>query len=183
MSEQIAAGDGLAFGSTPIDWGEVSDGYHTFNELYQHRNLLFALLVSRSAGAFKTRRNDQGEEWPGWFIAGIDTPSGQITYHLPALLWDMVHAPEIERNTGYDGHTSRDVVARLSILLRGVKPDAPVSVSPSIHINAGAQQHVYPVSYFGALAEGREVEPLPLDVQRVIVGEWLNLSGLQRATP
>lgn len=122
MSEQIIAGDGLAFGSTPIDWGEVSDGYHTFNELYQHRNLLFALLVSRSAGAFKTRRNDQGEEWPGWFIAGIDTPSGQITFHLPALLWDMVHAPEIERNTGYDGHTSRDVVARLSFLLLRATP-------------------------------------------------------------
>lgn len=97
--------------------GQVSDGYHTFDELYRHRCLLFAVVCSRSAGAFKTRRNDRGEEWPGWFIAGLNTPYGQITYHLPASMWGLVDAEEIECNAGYDGHTARDVVQRLEMLL------------------------------------------------------------------
>jgi hypothetical protein len=97
--------------------GEVSDGYHTFNELYEHRCLLFAGLISWLPGAFKTRLNDKGEAWEGWFIAGVNTPDGQITYHLPDNLWDLVHASVIERNADYDGHTSQDVANRLRSLL------------------------------------------------------------------
>lgn len=112
----------VPIGCTP---GEVSDGYHTFDELYQHRCLLFAALCNsydevqiRNATVFKTRKNDRGEEWPGWFIAGINTEFGQITYHMPDNFWDLVDSPEIERNVGYDGHTSQDVASRLNLLVR-----------------------------------------------------------------
>jgi len=102
------------------DSNEVSDGYHTFGELYAHRCRLFALLmVTFDGNAFKTRRNAEGEEWEGWFIGGMDTPVGQITYHLPAEMWDMLPTVrEIERNAGYDGHTANDVLARLDELIR-----------------------------------------------------------------
>lgn len=43
----------------------------------------------------------------------------------------------------------------------------------SLHIDCGGQQHVYPVAYFLNLIEGKAVEPLPKDVLRVIVAEWL----------
>lgn len=100
------------------DSGQVSDGYHTFDELYAHRCHLFAWLCSLQPGhAFKTRLNDKGEAWPGWFIAGINTPHGQITYHLPDALWEGVRVQEIERNTGYDGHTSADVLERIFKIL------------------------------------------------------------------
>lgn len=34
----------------PIDAGKVSDGYHTFDELYEHRCLLFINLVHFNLG-------------------------------------------------------------------------------------------------------------------------------------
>jgi hypothetical protein len=108
------------YGEIPIDCepGQVSDGYHTFDELYEHRCLLWALVCNVDGSGFKTRKNDKGEEWPGWFIAGIDTDYGQITYHLPDRLWDLLTVPEFERNVGYDGHTAQDTLGRLEALLR-----------------------------------------------------------------
>ena len=98
----------------PCDVSQVSDGYHTFAELYDHRCLLFLNLALRCSDmAFKTWRNDAGEVWDGWFILGLNTPHGQITYHLPADLWDLATVPEIHHNEGYDGHSSGDVLERL----------------------------------------------------------------------
>jgi hypothetical protein len=104
--------------------GETSDGYHTFNELYEHRHVLFAHLLQNSymydsqVFFWKTWRNQNGEVWDGWFIAGIDTEYGQISYHMPAEWWDRLPVvTEIERNENYDGHTSSDVLLRLKQLL------------------------------------------------------------------
>jgi hypothetical protein len=98
--------------------GEISDGYHTFNELYKHRHVLFAhLLFDRYRSAWKTWRNQNGEKWDGWFIAGLNTTRGQISYHLPAEWWATLTIAEIERNADYDGHNSGDVLERLRYLL------------------------------------------------------------------
>ena len=108
------------------DTNIVSDGYHTFGELYEHRCLLWAMIINvydEAIGGdfgfvpFKTRKNSEGAEWEGWFIAGMNTKDGQITYHLPNDMWDLVDAPEIERNDKYDGHTSEDVVKRIRTFL------------------------------------------------------------------
>ena len=103
--------------------GQVSDGYHTFDELYEHRCLLWiALLNQLTCGAveglsFKTRRNKEGKEWPGWFIAGLDVDGiGQISYHLPDKYWDLLNVNERHHNRSYDGHTSQDVIERLKML-------------------------------------------------------------------
>ncbi len=102
------------------DSSEVSDGFHTFGELYTHRCKLFALLMVVCDGnAFKTRRNAEGEMWDGWFIGGMNTPFGQITYHLPDEMWAMLPTVrEVECNAGYDGHTSNDVLQRLDKVIR-----------------------------------------------------------------
>lgn len=99
--------------------GETSDGYHTFNELYEHRTALFAIVLHiYHYSAWKTWRDQNGEIWEGWFIAGIDTIHGQISYHLPAEWWTLLpNVLEIERNAAYDGHTSADVLERLKLLL------------------------------------------------------------------
>ncbi len=115
MSELVTPNGVIAIDCEP---GQVSDGYHTFDELYRHRCLLWAVICSQRAHSFKTRKNDSGEEWPGWFIAGFNTTDGQITYHLPDELWGLVNAREIERNAGYDGHTSQDVAQRLELMLK-----------------------------------------------------------------
>lgn len=98
--------------------GETSDGYHTFNELYAHRHALFALLLKQYAHlGFKTRLTADGRESPGWFIAAIDAPCGQISYHMPDAWWDKLPFLRVaERNSSYDGHTAKDVVQRLETL-------------------------------------------------------------------
>lgn len=102
--------------------GAVSDGYHTFDELYAHRCKLFALLLTvidvPGVHPFKTLRNGEGIESDGWFIAGMDTMIGQITYHLPIAMWDSLPVSEIEQNDKYDRHTSAIVLARLDTLLK-----------------------------------------------------------------
>lgn len=97
------------------DIGETSDGYHTFNELYEHRHALFAALAAKSGtDAWKSRLHEDGTMFDGWFIAGIECPLGTATYHLPIRLFDTFPAREIERAPPWDGHTSDDVVKRLN---------------------------------------------------------------------
>ena len=101
----------------PCDSGKVSDGYHSFDDLYDHRNMLWLYIVnSNLEAAFKTKLDDKGESLPGWFIAGINTDAGQITYHLPKHLWNKYLAEVVSSNKDYDGHTSADVLHRLEQL-------------------------------------------------------------------
>jgi hypothetical protein len=99
----------------PEDPGEISDGYHTFNELYAHRHALFAALAkSHPDLSWRSRLHHDGEEWPGWFIAGMRLPSGDISYHLPSDHWDALEGvPILDRGVEWDGHTPGDVVTRL----------------------------------------------------------------------
>ena len=99
--------------------GEVSDGYHTFNELYLHRNTLFAVLCNTyRSDAWKSMRHADGSMYDDYFIAGIQTPAGMVTYHIELLHWDLFDVPELERAPEYDGHTSADVLERLPSLLQ-----------------------------------------------------------------
>jgi hypothetical protein len=99
---------------------DLSDGYHTFNQLYQHRNAMFLLMANQTGEAsFKTKRNGDGEEFPGYFLVGINTPIGQISYHMPIEYWDYARVKEVERNEWYDGHTSDDVYQRIMMAVAG----------------------------------------------------------------
>lgn len=93
--------------------GEVSDGFHTFNELYAHRIALFIALAIHIPGAWKSRLHADGSCLEGWFIAGFTTPAGPITYHLPDAEWDAFPVQDVPRAPQWDGHTAADVVERL----------------------------------------------------------------------
>lgn len=95
-----------------MSMGSVSDGYHTFDELYEHRHALFLNLLKSNSSAWKSRAHADGSVWEGWFIAGISEPM-QITYHLPERLWDKFDVKELTQSPVWDGHTSADVVDRL----------------------------------------------------------------------
>jgi hypothetical protein len=98
------------------DVGNVSDGYHTFNELYAHRCSLFAaLMLAYKDLSWISKLHDDGTMFDGWFIAGMNLPSGVITYHLPVdQFWDKVSGiSELERAPLWDGHTPNDVLLRL----------------------------------------------------------------------
>jgi hypothetical protein len=101
----------------PVDKGEISDGYHTFNELYDHRCTLFLALLQRIPSmSWISKKHDDGSSFDGWFIAGMRLPSGDVTYHLPEKMWDLAVKTGAElRNFApkWDGHKSPDVVIRL----------------------------------------------------------------------
>jgi hypothetical protein len=101
----------------PCPASEVSDGYHTFGELYDHRCLLFVALVKAHPElAWRSRLHDDGTSEPGWWAGGLHLPAGDISYHLPDALWpllDGVNVNTLERAPKWDGHTSADVLNRL----------------------------------------------------------------------
>lgn len=105
---------------TKADTNEISDGYHTFAELYKHRCVLFNRLCSLSPKAWRSRKHSDGTVWDGWFIMGINERKGtQITYHLPEDMWflaDRFNIPIRKKAPVWDGHTPNDVIKRLEKL-------------------------------------------------------------------
>lgn len=99
--------------------GELSDGFHTFNSLYEQRLYLFAALVnSFPNSSWKSHKHSDGEApfGGGWFIVGIDTPEGPYTYHYEDKDWDLFRCREVEMAPEWDGHTDKDVARVLSLM-------------------------------------------------------------------
>ena len=96
--------------------GNLSDGYHTFNELYHHRAILFSVICnSMPDKAWKSKLHDTGDMYDGMFIVGIETPEGQATYHYDIEpYWDMFKVKELEKAPKWDGHTPQDAIERIS---------------------------------------------------------------------
>lgn len=105
-------------GVSMCDVGNISDGYHTFNELYAHRVRLFSTLMRAYPNkSWWSRKHFTGEQWEGWIIAGIDTPSGPVTYHLPdSEIEHLGGIMELPLGKEWDGHTPADVLERLLTL-------------------------------------------------------------------
>jgi hypothetical protein len=102
------------------DVGELSDGYHTFNQLYHQRAVLFACIVKQNKNkAWKSFKHSDGkycfDSNGEWFIVGIDTPQGSYTYHYTKEYWDMFDCQELECGKEWDGHTEEDVTRLLSL--------------------------------------------------------------------
>lgn len=110
----------------PVDVGEVSDGYHTFNELYRYRmlyNAAFFNLLARSGQVevCKSRRHSDGEKCFGsddWFIVMAILPTGQVSNHYESKYWDLFDVPERETAFEYDGHTPNEAADRLEKYLK-----------------------------------------------------------------
>jgi hypothetical protein len=104
--------------------GQVSDGYHTFDELYEHRIKLYVALCrvlalnSDRNPVWKSMYHSDGTNYEGWFIMGIyEKPGKQITYHLPLIYWDKTFfAKVLDKSPQWDFHTPKDVLERLKRL-------------------------------------------------------------------
>lgn len=109
-----------------IEENEISDGYHTFNDLYEFRKLYNALLFNEWAKhseyeVYKSKRHYDGEECfgGGWFIVVAMLPTGQISNHYKLKDWDLFDIPEYDKSKyEFDGHTPHDVMQRMSELLK-----------------------------------------------------------------
>lgn len=109
----------------------ISDGYHTFGELYEHRIELFLticrigydlrrLFPNKDAfpPVWRSKNHSDGTSFEGWFIAGMWKEKGkQITYHLPMSKWDNTAFMEtLDQAPEWDGHTAANVLERLKQL-------------------------------------------------------------------
>ena len=94
----------------------VTDSYHSFEELYAHRILLFiALMKTHTEISWKSRLHNDGTSYDGWFVAGMHLPSGDITYHIYDKFWGMLqNINTLEKSPPWDGHTSEEVIRRLN---------------------------------------------------------------------
>ena len=111
---------------TPVT-GETSDGFHTFNELYDYRMLYNAALFNEW-GRHPDPQYDVHKSWHhsdgepcfggGWFVVFAQLPTGQISNHYAAKDWDMFQIPERELGAVWDGHTPADVAERLRTHIR-----------------------------------------------------------------
>lgn len=103
----------------------ITDGHHTFGELYDHRRALTAALAAAAGQAGDSWRSKahHPDDSPmfegGYFIVGIDLPTGTITYHYKLKHWDDFAAvPELEHAPKWDGAAPGKTVDRLLELAR-----------------------------------------------------------------
>lgn len=112
-----------------VKTSDISDGYHTFWELYKHRfHLYIALCKTKLRFArqemdceMRVVRSKIHEDWLnvweewGMFLLCIHTPYWQISYHLDKEYWDECYFANTEEKATipFDGHSADDVLDRL----------------------------------------------------------------------
>lgn len=111
--------------------GATSDGYHTFDELYHHRAVLFSVIVATFRGrSWKSLHHHDGTMYDGMFIVGIDTPAGPATYHYDVEpYWDMFPCEVLDRAPEWDGHTPSDAIERIGTLRDVLQAEAKMEGS------------------------------------------------------
>jgi hypothetical protein len=105
----------------PVVDGNTSDGYHTFNELYDFRMSYNAALFNEWAESgkhfvHKSRRHHDGELCfgGGYFVVVAVLPEGQISNHYKVKYWNLFNIVSVEKALfEFDGHTGSDVLSRL----------------------------------------------------------------------
>jgi len=110
-----------------VEAEDVSDGYHTMHELYEHRMALNIALFNawnqsimwgsaendKEIKVMKSKLHNDGTMFDGYFIIMALTPVGQISYHYTLKHWNKFKIPEVERTPAWDGHNSLQVMERL----------------------------------------------------------------------
>jgi len=117
-----------------IKENNISDGWHTFDDLYEFRKLYNAALFNdwakewrKEISSFakplydvhKSIRHNDGELCfgGGWFIVVAVLPTGQISNHYKLEDWDLFKIPDCPKaKYEFDGHTPEDVMERLKSL-------------------------------------------------------------------
>lgn len=115
---------------------KVSDGSHTFEELYDHRCMLFlGLMQMAQAGSGEqygihdvwfSVYHDDGSRFDDYIIVGLLTDKGQCTYHVKehpygTILRERTNIRELANAPAWDGHDATEVLDRLSAAFFGVK--------------------------------------------------------------
>lgn len=139
--EERAKIEGIDLDTAEVDCpGDVSDGYHTFNELYRYRMLYNAALfkairlwhmssLSGDGDAFalrtgKSKRHHDGTEpfGGGWFVVWVTLPDGSVIFnHYRMEYWNLFSADEHDTAPEWDGSTPEQEADMLETWLRSAE--------------------------------------------------------------
>jgi hypothetical protein len=124
--------------NTDEDRNSISDGFHTFGELYEYRRVYNALLFNMWAsqglyGIHKSKLHHDGEPCFGgrYFIVVAQLPTGQVSNHYKHEHWDSFKVAERELADVWDGHTADVALARLLEMLS--QPTRPAEIGVLLH--------------------------------------------------
>ena len=99
------------------DPGKLSDGFHTFDELYYHRMMLFSIICNTHKDvAWKSWKHADGTMYDDMFIVGLSLPNGDYSYHYDKEFWDRFDVKELANAPEWDGHKPEDI-DRLNVLV------------------------------------------------------------------
>lgn len=121
----------------------ITDGSHTFGELYHHRAVLTALFakqvrtwergfdaavksgwidqekhdtLTQLCGVVRSKKHADGTMFDGYFVVLFTTPTGDYSYHYPITEWDLFDGIRTVEKTGeYDGHKPEDIDRLLNL--------------------------------------------------------------------
>lgn len=96
---------------------QISDGYHTFEELYYHRMMLFAVICNQNKDrAWKSMKHHDGTMYEDYFIVGITTDEGDYSYHYHMAHWYHFNVKEVSFAPEWDGHKPEDITRLMSLI-------------------------------------------------------------------
>ena len=159
------------------DKGNISDGYHTFNELYEYRLLYNASMFNELAkqglyDVHKSKLHSDGTipfSDENWFIVQAELPTGQISNHYEMKDWELFNVPEKEKANPYDGHTPQDVAKRLRIFLTP-KPQYPKTYAECAEVMGWSSAYIN--GYNGKLIKCLQKLLICRDAYWKIAGDW-----------
>lgn len=104
---------------------DISDGYHTFDELYYQRMMLTKTVALAAVNKFdkdtvyRSRLHSDGTMYKDFFIVVFNTPEGNFSYHYHMMYWGVFDfLKELPNAEEFDGHTWKDVT-RLQSFFNG----------------------------------------------------------------
>ena len=104
---------------------DISDGYHTFDELYYQRMMLTKTVALAAINKFdedtvyRSRLHSDGTMYKDFFIVVFNTPEGNFSYHYHIMYWGVFDfLKELPNAEEFDGHTWKDVT-RLQSFFNG----------------------------------------------------------------
>ena len=109
----------------PDNTDNISDGYHTFYELYYQRMMLTKTVALAAINKFdkdtvyRSKLHSDGTMYKDFFIVVFNTPEGNFSYHYHILHWGVFDfLKELPNAEEFDGHTWKDVT-RLQSFFNG----------------------------------------------------------------
>lgn len=109
----------------PDKTDDISDGYHTFDELYYQRMMLTKTVALAAVTNFdkdtvyRSKLHSDGTMYKDFFIVVFNTPEGNFSYHYHMMYWGVFDFLKERPNAEeFDGHTWKDVT-RLQSFFNG----------------------------------------------------------------